>query len=1131
MAEQIPVILDAGQLKELPPGDTIASTMLDATLAAIAGLAIAANTLIIGTGVDTFAIEPFAANTFAARASTGTLAPKPITDFGLSWVKGDLNSTEYLASYASLAAAITAIGSTPTVLKVTSLVTVAGTETPHANTIFQFEGDGGLTGSLGTVELKGIIDPGAHQIFFGSTNFRVGKNANGGQVRLEWWAGASNSGDCSTAFSAALASLNDTYGNGGVMLIGAGTWSITNQALSSVYSSLTIQGAGSGDSLANSTTVLALFNTAANNYVLKTQHSMRSIKIKDLTIDTGSATGCSGFIAEVNSGTTSFGLEISNVTFHGLGSGSPAQFYIKDMDAGQGEAINVHLDHCMFITPVNGKSWRNDTTNSTVLVTQSSAVCGQGSTYYYGYYSGWTTFINCDYRGANGATTYAAAYRTITSNLSTTSGSNVITATGGNAFTTNDVGQRLLVPGVIDSPITGLLTATTATTVANASSSGSGQTGSFHQFVPYSGAASTVFHFVNSRNPINIIGGADEGFQNFIVNDGSDLIGVVTVSGCTVQSRVVMNQAIPIVFNSVRISSGTFTDAASITARVKLDGCSTSKTTLYGVPLTKPNPWTYRSGNSIIQTQLGFDEDQYQQIFGMPIFVRDGNNSPTVHSLATFASSKNTASSTHQPLIRFGRLDPVTEQLDFYYDIARNYDTGHAQFTGNQELFYRGYDFDAVLKAVTYVGGVETPAAFTTHQHNWTPPTSAKYYRISADSPINMTGLGEYKTQVFGEEHEFWNIGSIDITIKHFDSGSAQFNRFRTDTGYDIILRPNEILKLVYDSTDDVSKQGWRVYKSNSSSLSDGDKGDITVSSGGTVWTIDSSVVTFAKMQAVSPNVLLGNDATGTTVEEIVCTATARSILDDTSTGAVLTTLGGTTIGQAVFVSANPSAITFGRANADNTFSWLSASDFRTAIGAGTGSGTVTGVTASSPLTSSGGAAPNISLGTVAIGNGGTNASAFGTTNGLVYYNGTSLVNDADATFDGTQMRLADTNTTQSQFRVGGFEVQNYALNNLFFADNMYYDGSNFKYRSTGYAEMLRFLNGEISFYTAASGTAGNVPTLTAQLRIDNTGIGFFTAAPVAKPTVTGSRGGNAALADLLTDLATLGLITDSTTA
>jgi dipeptidyl aminopeptidase/acylaminoacyl peptidase len=54
-------------------------------------------------------------------------------------------------------------------------------------------------------------------------------------------------------------------------------------------------------------------------------------------------------------------------------------------------------------------------------------------------------------------------------------------------------------------------------------------------------------------------------------------------------------------------------------------------------------------------------------------------------------------------------------------------------------------------------------------------------------------------------------------------------------------------------------------------------------------------------------------------------------------------------------------------------------------------------------------------------------------------------------------------------------------------------------------------------------------------MRADGTGtaaaIGFLGAAAIARPIVSGSRGGNAALASLLTALATLGLITDSTTA
>jgi len=49
-------------------------------------------------------------------------------------------------------------------------------------------------------------------------------------------------------------------------------------------------------------------------------------------------------------------------------------------------------------------------------------------------------------------------------------------------------------------------------------------------------------------------------------------------------------------------------------------------------------------------------------------------------------------------------------------------------------------------------------------------------------------------------------------------------------------------------------------------------------------------------------------------------------------------------------------------------------------------------------------------------------------------------------------------------------------------------------------------------------------------LNHDGSNAGFYGTAPIAKPDVSGSRGGNAALADLLTELENLGLITDSTT-
>ena len=59
--------------------------------------------------------------------------------------------------------------------------------------------------------------------------------------------------------------------------------------------------------------------------------------------------------------------------------------------------------------------------------------------------------------------------------------------------------------------------------------------------------------------------------------------------------------------------------------------------------------------------------------------------------------------------------------------------------------------------------------------------------------------------------------------------------------------------------------------------------------------------------------------------------------------------------------------------------------------------------------------------------------------------------------------------------------------------------------------------------------TVNGAMTMKGALDHDGTTVGFYNTAPVAKPTISGSKAGNAALASLLTQLAALGLITDST--
>ncbi len=73
--------------------------------------------------------------------------------------------------------------------------------------------------------------------------------------------------------------------------------------------------------------------------------------------------------------------------------------------------------------------------------------------------------------------------------------------------------------------------------------------------------------------------------------------------------------------------------------------------------------------------------------------------------------------------------------------------------------------------------------------------------------------------------------------------------------------------------------------------ISDGDKGDITVSSSGATWTIDNDAVTYAKIQNVSAtDRLLGRDSAGAGVIEEITPANVRTMLGLASSATTDTT-------------------------------------------------------------------------------------------------------------------------------------------------------------------------------------------------------------------------------------------------
>jgi hypothetical protein len=189
-----------------------------------------------------------------------------------------------------------------------------------------------------------------------------------------------------------------------------------------------------------------------------------------------------------------------------------------------------------------------------------------------------------------------------------------------------------------------------------------------------------------------------------------------------------------------------------------------------------------------------------------------------------------------------------------------------------------------------------------------------------------------------------------------------------------------------------------------------------------------------------------GTGTTSTTFANLTTNVTGTLPIANGGTGATTaaaarTGLGATTLGANIFTVANPSAVTFPRFNADNTVSSLSAADFRTAIGAGTGGGSVTsvggtgtvnGISLSGTVTSSGnltlgGTLSGVNLttqvtGTLPVANGGTGRATL-TANNVILGNGTTAVQQVAPGTVGNVLTSNGTTWTSAAAGGGGAEA------------------------------------------------------------------------------------------------------------
>lgn len=130
--------------------------------------------------------------------------------------------------------------------------------------------------------------------------------------------------------------------------------------------------------------------------------------------------------------------------------------------------------------------------------------------------------------------------------------------------------------------------------------------------------------------------------------------------------------------------------------------------------------------------------------------------------------------------------------------------------------------------------------------------------------------------------------------------------------------------QLTYDETANALRMGdgvtaWSALSpigGGGGGVSDGDKGDITVSGGGASWTIDAGVVTLSQMADLATSTILGRATAGTGSPEALTATQVRTILNVAS-GAGISQLASTISDFATAVSAT-AAVTANTAKVTN---------------------------------------------------------------------------------------------------------------------------------------------------------------------------------------------------------------------
>jgi hypothetical protein len=609
----------------------------------------------------------------------------------------------------SLARAVSSIGKAKAVLNVDADTVVAADLMIPANIVLNFPSTAMISVDVGkTLTISAMTSPGNRKIFTGSGNVRLGAQAVE-RLNLTWWAGTDTSVDATNAVNSALGSLS--YSKGGVLYVPCGTWLTSGgHTISDV---VTIEGCGDHPDASSGTTFLLTNNKA--NFVFKIRDWYRTVKIRDLAVDLGKAAATSGILLQGTAPNTGVGFDATNVSIHANLAGPESVGINLDASDGHWDMEQVSFTNLRVIPPINGIGVRINTHNASIRFDSPWFYLPNGSTAIKAVGSANVKVTQPSFLGSTSPPPAPVETLNRTATASIPAGTSALTLTSG-SLTENDIGQKVVIAGKLDSYITDVLTEKTATVANNAGRTASGDAISIYRASPGTGQAYAAFWNAGDYTNIEIENSQDEGVQYFFINSGNNPnTGVITFRNSYIQGIVKQNA--DAIYTSIgnHYFSQTFEDSPGVTTVIHSFGDDVMKKMLYYAftghdrAIARERLIGPISGVArVVSSYYGnFATKNFQTVMPERIWhsYASSSSSPDLTEPVVSIGSANSFVNAGKPLLELASLDDSSNKRSLTYRFWRNPENGYLTVSGSQKGFV-GYDFNGPIYSSS--GGVRS---------------------------------------------------------------------------------------------------------------------------------------------------------------------------------------------------------------------------------------------------------------------------------------------------------------------------------------------------------------------------------------------------------------------------------------